>query len=301
MDANLMKKNEILSIQPKVLTQEQRLNYFENGYLALEKFVSDDWLKRLNDVTAEFIDESRKMTASDGKFDLEPDHNADNPRLRRLMAPVEQHPVYREFGLEGPLVDIAEDLLGPNVKYHHSKLNFKWSDGGEEVKWHQDVPFWPHSNAAPLTIGLSLSHVDDEMGPLGVLPGSHLGPFYSHYNDNGEWTGALRDEDANKLDFSKAEYLSGPAGSVTIHNSWMIHGSVPNNSPRSRNLLLHTYSAGDSIPLSTLVAAYPHSDKFVRGSMPVKMELEQRPFEMPPDWSGGYTSIFDLQQKELES
>jgi ectoine hydroxylase-related dioxygenase (phytanoyl-CoA dioxygenase family) len=300
MGTNTLKKNEILAEKPKILTQEQRQNYFENGFLALEKFVSDDWLARLNDVTKEFIDESRKLTASDSNFDLEPDHSADSPRLRRLMAPVEQHPVYREFGLEGPLVDLAQDLLGPNVKYHHSKLNFKWSDGGEEVKWHQDIPFWPHSNAAPLTIGLYLGDVDDEMGPLGVLPGSHLGPFYSHYNDNGEWTGALRDEDASALDFSKAEYLSGPAGSVTIHNSWMIHGSVPNNSPRSRNLLLHTYTAGDSIPLSTLVANYKHSDKFVRGSMPIKMELEHRAFEMPPDWSGGYTSIFDLQQKEFE-
>lgn len=24
--------------------------------------------------------------------------------------------------------DIAVDLLGPDIKYHHSKLNFKWSD-----------------------------------------------------------------------------------------------------------------------------------------------------------------------------
>jgi len=294
-----MRKEQILAKSPLVLTQAQREHYFDFGYLVLPKFVDDAWLKRLNEVTGEFIEESRSYKTSDSKFDLEPDHSAENPRLRRLMAPVEHHPTYREFGLSGPLIDVAEDLLGPNVKYHHSKLNFKWSDGGEEVKWHQDFPFWPHSNAAPLTIGLYLGDVDDEMGPLGVLPGSHKGPVFTHYDDNNNWTGAISEHDAKSIDFTKATYLSGPAGSITIHNSWMIHGSVPNCSARSRNLLLHTYTAGDSIPLTNLVAAYKNSDKFIRGKQPTKMELEQRPFEMPPDWSGGYTSIFDLQQKEL--
>jgi Uncharacterized protein conserved in bacteria (DUF2252) len=29
---------------------------------------------------------------------------------------------------------VAADLLGPDVKFHHSKLNFKAPRGGEEVK-----------------------------------------------------------------------------------------------------------------------------------------------------------------------
>ncbi len=36
------------------------------------------------------------------------------------------------------------DLVGSDVRFHHSKLNTKWSDGGEEVKWHQDIQFWLH-------------------------------------------------------------------------------------------------------------------------------------------------------------
>jgi len=296
-----MKPEDILALPAKVLSQDQRQAYFDDGFVTLERFVTADWLERLNAVTAEFVAQSRSLSQSDGMFDLEPDHTAEAPRLRRLMAPVDRHPVYAEFGLRGPLIDIAEDLLGPSVKFHHSKLNFKWSDGGEEVKWHQDFPFWPHSNAAPLTIGLYLADVDAEMGPLGVVPGSHKGRFYSHYDTDGNWTGALRDDDLAGVDTANASYLSGPAGSITIHNSWMIHGSMPNNSPRPRNLLLHTYSAGDSIVLSNLVEQYEHGDVLVRGAPPIAMELEQRPFELPPDWSGGYTSIFALQQGDDEA
>ena len=165
-----MKVADILKHAPKVLTQEQREFYFENGFLQLEAFISEEWLDRLWAVTNRFIDESRGLSASDSVFDLEPDHTADNPRLRRVTFPVEHDPVYEEFGLRGPIVDIAEDLLGPDVKFHHSKLNFKWAGGGEEVKWHQDIQFWPHSNYSPLTIGVYLDDVDDEMGPMGVNP-----------------------------------------------------------------------------------------------------------------------------------
>jgi hypothetical protein len=36
-----MTPEEVLSINPKVLTQKQREFYFENGYLLLEKFLPD--------------------------------------------------------------------------------------------------------------------------------------------------------------------------------------------------------------------------------------------------------------------
>ena len=54
------------------------------------------------------------------------------------------------------MADVAADIVGPDVKFHHSKLNFKWAEGGEEVKWHQDIQFWPHTNYSPATIGTLL-------------------------------------------------------------------------------------------------------------------------------------------------
>ena len=39
--------------------------------------------------------------------------------------------------IAGPAADIAADLLGPDLKFHHAKLNYKWHSGGEVVSWHQ--------------------------------------------------------------------------------------------------------------------------------------------------------------------
>jgi len=293
-----MKPEDILKFEPKVLSQEQREFYFENGYLLLEKFVNEEWLDRLWQVTNAYVEESRKRTESDQIFDLEPNHSADNPRLRRISYPAARNPVYEEFAFRGPIVDLAEDLVGPSVKYHHSKLNFKWADGGEEVKWHQDIQFWPHTNYSPLTIGLYLDDVDDEMGPMGVVPGSHRGEIFDLYGDNGAWVGAIKDREMEKVDLDKVVWLKGPKGSVTIHNCRMVHGSMVNSSPRSRPLLLHTYSSGDALPLRGAGTTGPRCSELIRGEPARWVHYDQEPCLIPPDWSKGYSSIFALQQKE---
>ena len=221
-----MTPEEILSHPPTVLSHEQRRFYFDNGYLLVESIVPDEWVERLIAVTGEMVDRSRSLAQSDAIFDLEPGHTPEDPRLRRLTSPVEHHPAYWEFASQSVIADIAADLVGPDVKFHHSKLNFKWARGGEEVKWHQDITYWPHTNYTPLTIGTYLHDVGDGQGPLGAIAGSHDGPLYNQYS-NGSWVGCLGDKDAAGIDTGSAEYLTGPAGSVTIHNCRLIHGSRP--------------------------------------------------------------------------
>lgn len=297
-----MKPETILAQKPKVLTQEQRQFYFDNGYLLLEGFVSQEWLDRLWAVTDRFINESKGLERSTSKLDLEPDHTAENPRLRRLIQPVAHDPVYWEFTRNGPIVDLAEDLLGHDIKFHHSKLNFKWSGGGEEVKWHQDIQFWPHTNYSVLTIGVYLEDVDDVMGPMGVVPGSHKGELFNQYNDKDQWVGSIDDKDIPRVDTDSAVYLKGPAGSVTIHHCRMVHGSMPNNHPtRARPLLLQAYSSADALPVTPHNNPSPQSGAIVRGKAARWAQFDETPCQIPPIWDGSYRSIFVVQQEEREA
>ena len=114
-----MLPDEVLAHEPRVLTQEQREFYFDNGYLLVEAVVAPEWLARLRAATEEMVDRSRALTRSDKIFDLEPGHTADEPRLRRLTSPVDHHPGYWAFASESVLPDIMADLVGPDVKFHH--------------------------------------------------------------------------------------------------------------------------------------------------------------------------------------
>jgi ectoine hydroxylase-related dioxygenase (phytanoyl-CoA dioxygenase family) len=294
-----MNSSSVLSHAPKVLTEEQRKFYFENGYLLLEGFLSDEWLTRLNALSEKFVEESRGWKASDDKFDLEDGHSPDTPRLRRLTQPVEHHPTYWELASNSPITDVAEDLLGPDVKFHHSKLNFKWSRGGTEVKWHQDIQFYPHTNYNVLAIGIYLEDVDDTMGPMGVVPGSHEGELFNLYSQDDQWTGAIDDRDLARVPLEKAVYLKGPAGSVTVHHCRTVHGSKPNAHPtKARPLLLNSFSAANALTVTPNPSYSRHNGALVRGNPARWVEFDPRPCLLPPDWSGGYTSIFALQQEE---
>jgi len=293
-----MTPEEILAQPARVLTQAQRASYFERGYLLVEKAIPEDWIERLRAITAAMVERSRAQALSDAIFDLEPGHSAAAPRLRRLSSPVEQDPLYWSFVTASPLGDIAADLLGEDVKFHHQKLNFKWAEGGEEVKWHQDIQFFPHTNYNVLTIGTYLYDCGPDQGPLGVLPGSHAGPLYDQYNDRREWVGCLAERDVAGLDLSAAEYLTGPAGSITIHNCRTVHGSRPNLSDIGRPLLLNTLSSADAFPYTCNPLATRFYGQCIRGKPARFAHHDPRPCPIPPDWSGGYTSIFALQQEE---
>jgi len=296
-----MTPEQVLALPPRVLTQSQREHYFREGYILLEKIIGDEWIRKLRAATEELVERSRKVTKSDTVFDLEPAHRPDAPRLRRVSNPVEHHPVFWEYCTQSPLGDIVADLVGPDVKFHHSKLNYKWAQGGEEVKWHYDISFWPHTNYSPLTVGTYLYDCGMDNGPLGVMPRSHeLDPMLSQFDHHGRWTGCLREEDVAKLDQSKAVYLTGPAGSLTIHNCRTLHASPKNLSDTGRPLLLFTMTSADAFPYTVNPIKPKHDQTIIRGQRAAWAHHDPRPCLIPPDWSGGYTSIFSLQQEEYE-
>ncbi len=293
-----MTPDSILACDSVALTQQQRESYFRDGYLLIEKIVSREWIGRLLDATDEMVGRSASLEQSDAIFDLEPEHSSDEPRLRRLSSPAEHHPVFWEFASQSVIADVASDLVGSDVKFHHSKLNFKWASGGEEVKWHQDITYWPHTNYSPLTIGLYLHDVSDEQGPLAVVPGSHNGPLYNQYDGADNWVGCLSDEDARQIDPESVRYLAGPAGSITVHNCRLIHGSRPNLSDRGRPLLLNAYASADAFAYTPNPLPCRYDGAIVRGKGARWAHHDDRPCLIPPDWSGGYTSLYAMQQKE---
>ncbi len=278
-----------------VLTDAQRASYAEQGWLSLPAFVDAAWLKRLRAVTEEFVDQSRALTESNVLFDLDTGHSADEPRLRRLSSPTDLHEAYWEFASRSPLVDVVADLIGPNVKFHHSKLNFKAARGGEEVKWHQDIQFWPHTNYDLLTVGVFLEDVEPGMGEVGFVPGSHDGPLFDLY-DGDAWIGALAGADVSRAGVENAVYPTGPAGTITVHNCRTVHGSAPNRSDRARPLLLQTYAPADAFSYTDLVRLSPHGEELIRGEPARWARHDPRPCLMPP--SGPYRPIFAVQQRE---
>ena len=292
-----MTPEAVLAEPARILSQEQRERYFEEGYLVVEGAIDPGWVAQLLSVTRDFVERSRDRTSSDGTFDLAPGHHPLAPKLRRLRRPDEQHPLYWDFAT-GVLADIAADLVGPDVVFHHSKLNFKWGGGEDRVEWHQDIQFYPHTNYSSLTIGTYLSDVGPDDGPLMVLPRSHEGPLFDLYGGDGAWAGCLRPEDVAALDVRTASTCPAPAGSITIHNCRTLHATAATRTLTGRPLLLNCYNSADAFPYTAVPDKSRHAGAVVRGERARMAHHDPRPCPIPPDWSDGYTSIFAAQVGE---
>jgi ectoine hydroxylase len=293
-----MTPEDIINHPPIILSQEERKRYFSEGYTSSPAITPPELLKKIQQMSADFLEKSREVEASNEFFDLGPNHSSQTPHVRRLRRPVDAHPFFWELATSEFLTGIAADLVGPDVKFHSAKLNYKWPGGGEIVKWHQDIPAWPHTNYSPVTIGIYLDDVTTKTGPLACVPGSHNGKIFSHYDLNENWTGSIRPDEENEAGVADAVNLTGPAGTVIAINCRTVHGSSSNLTDQTRPLLLFVYSSADAFPWTAAPTPTSKTGEIVRGISAKFPHIDPRPCPVPPDWARlGYGSIFTAQSK----
>jgi len=279
----------------RYLTDEQIAGYHRDGYLAVPRLIDAERVAELRRVTDVFVDRSRGIARSDAVFDVDPRHSATAPIVRRIKNPADHDPLYAWVALESPILDIVTELLGPSIRFHHSKLNLKGGRVGAPVEVHQDAAFYPHSNDDVLAVGLLLDDATADNGAMAVLPGSHQGLIYTHFDEQGHFVGGVRDDDIARLDRSRAVLLTLPAGSIHIHHYRLVHWSAPNTSAGDRRLLINAYAAADAVPLAADPTGSPRYGQLVRGTYPAVARRTAGDMPMPPDFSRGYTSIYELQ------
>lgn len=292
-----MTPEAILEHKPVALSQAQREQYFADGFLTIPGAIPQEWIERLRLLSEQFLDASRRFSRSDSVFDLGPNHSPQTPHVRRLKALVDRHPDFWAFASNSPLTDIAADLVGPDVKFHSSKLNYKWPGSGEVVKWHQDIPAWPHTNFSLVTLGVHLDDVSTEAGPLSCVPGSHNGELSAQRDSAGKWTGALSEEEEKRAGIEKALDMTGPAGTVIAIHCRVVHGSRANMTKRVRAVPLFVFASADAFAWMPPPSPTSKTGEIVRGSPAKVAHLDPRPIPVPPNWAvEGYGSIFTAQE-----
>jgi ectoine hydroxylase-related dioxygenase (phytanoyl-CoA dioxygenase family) len=274
-----------------MLSAEQISFYHENGYLVVEDVLGADELAELQRVTDAFVERSRNVSQHNEVYDLEANHSAERPRLRRIKNPIAQHEVYDQTLRHPGILDRVEQLIGPGVRRQNTKLNMKEPAHGSAVEWHQDWAFYPHTNDDVLAVGVCLDDMTEENGCMLMVPGSHKDELYSHH-ENGVFVGAVSDPDFEPDETAKCLVR---AGGITIHHARTLHASTPNHSANPRRLLLFEYCSLDSWPL--LGASYDdYCASVLRGQPSARPRQVAAPVIIPlpkPDNAG---SIFEIQE-----
>ncbi|WP_422041307.1 phytanoyl-CoA dioxygenase family protein [Roseibium sp.] len=288
-----------------MISREQIEFYFEHGYLLVEDVLSAEQLRKMQEITYDFIDRSRHVSESNDVYDLDGGHSRETPKLTRIKLPHKQHPFFWDVLKASRITEVLRQLVGPNAVLQTSKLNAKAPGGGAAVEWHQDWAFYPHTNDDMLAFGVMLEDVTPENGPLQVIPGSHKGPILSHNSRDGIFCGAV-DPDDPAFQRDKAVSITGRAGSMSVHHARTLHGSAPNVSDKARLMLFYECCAADAWPLmggSAYLQRLPQReqwedllDRVIIGEPVLEPRMTQVPVRLPLPPAEDVSSIFQLQK-----
>ena len=218
----------------KALTQEQIDFFAANGYLKFGKIFDDDEIEVLRVEYDRMFAEARQSgrfrnLAIDNTEDLE-EKNTAQEQMLQIMQMCERSLDFRRLIFNERILDIAEDLIGPNIQLFHDQALYKPANTGGAIFWHQDNSYWKCTPARLVSCWLTLDDVTRENGAMQFIPGSHLSPVW---HDQAEQSNALLDS-SDQIDKSEAVVIDLPAGGITFHHCQTLHYTQPNETDRQR-------------------------------------------------------------------
>ena len=162
------------------------------------------------------------------------------------------------------VLDAIESILGPNLILVYSSVFIKQPGCPVKVGWHQDNTYWPSVHGTEVaTLWLAVDPADAANSAMKVIPGSHRGWRELETVDSGEDQMLKRSVPVSPEQEASAVTLEMGAGSLSIHDSFILHGSDANRSGRRRAGYTVRYCSTDSAWVD--VDSHPHPVFLVRG------------------------------------
>ncbi|MBT6119681.1 MAG: phytanoyl-CoA dioxygenase family protein [Rhodospirillaceae bacterium] len=211
----------------KLLTDTQLGAFERDGYLGPIKVMEEDEMADYR----RLLEAIEVMPGGRDKLDLKA--NLLSPWLDDLT----RHPV---------MLDVAEDLLGPDLLCWTGSFRFKPPQSPSHAGWHQDTMY---IKVEPVyTFWLAFSPNTMESGCLEVIPGSHTWPLLPHRDTDDSSSILTRGQYITaEFDDSKTVHAELRPGEIGIFHHNIVHRSGPNRSDDARILYLASYMPTDAI------------------------------------------------------
>ena len=282
------------------LTEQQIARFWQDGFLLVEDALTAEELDAVRRQNAEWLGEASRRgenwgETADGKarFDLDPVHTGDNPAIWRVNNPVEVSDAYAAIMMESRVPDMVAELIGPSIKFHHSKVNTKPPHSDADVQFHQDFTGTPHSNADIVTALIHIDAASRDNGCMRMVPGSHRGVIHTTWD--GEIFSGMAPLEVRAECERTAVLIEAPAGSVCLQHTRTLHGSSPNVSERARCLFICVYTAADAVPLCESIVKSHLEGTIVRGRATHVARCEPCQVELPEIYAA--SSFRDIHER----
>jgi len=219
------------------LTTEQRKRFDEDGYLFFPGLFSQKEVQYLAAAVPELYERREEYNFREKGSDAVRTNFAAH-LYSKPFAKLARHP---------RMIKPVEDLLQESLYMHQFKINGKMAFEGDVWQWHQDYGTWVNDDLMPtaraMNVAIFLDEVTEFNGPLLFIPGSHKKGVIKAGHDLTTtsyplWTidNNLIKELVDRAGGNKGGIVSpkGPAGSMIVFHSCLVHASNNNLSPFNR-------------------------------------------------------------------
>ncbi len=180
------------------------------------------------------------------------------------------HAAFLDFAQDDAVLDLVEQILGPDLILWGSHVFCKPAGDGLEIPWHQDGQYWPIRPLATCTVWIALDHSTPENGCLRVIPGSHRQKTVFHHRLDERPNLAIDQViEESQFDESEARDVILEPGQMSIHDVYLIHGSRANRSGCRRTGFATRYMPSTSL--------YDRSVKYPGGAKAIRQDMSLRP------------------------
>ena len=158
------------------------------------------------------------------------------------------HDRFLDFCRLPALLDITEQLIGPDIILWGSRVFSKAARTGRETPWHQDGEYWPIRPLATVTAWVAIDPATTANGCLRLVAGSHRPrTLMRHVSLAGR--GAALDKEIAEGEFDDADVVTVPLdpGQMVLFDVYTAHGATANRSDSRRAGLAIRYMPGTSL------------------------------------------------------
>jgi ectoine hydroxylase-related dioxygenase (phytanoyl-CoA dioxygenase family) len=223
------------------LTPEQLERFQHDGFLVIEDFLTSEEIARTRYGIVRVSDEAAELEHDTPGFNFEKQNGASafedvairKGVLRKIQGAVFYVPEVAEVFTGDKMLSCMEDLMGPDIYYHSSKVMFK-PPGGVAKPWHQDAAYWREYASNQITVWIAIDDATQENGCVWAIPGSHKLGLIPHVKKE------LQVEDS-MIDLKHAIPVRVPAGGLLIFHSLVLHMSEKNESDKTRWAIICDY------------------------------------------------------------
>jgi hypothetical protein len=209
----------------RLLSDQEVSAYHANGYVTPRYRLPTDILAELRRSVEALID---------ANADVRPEQLVGAHIKKSQDTGVRGRDELLEFARNPDLLDIAEQLIGPDLILWGSQVFSKPASDGMAIPWHQDGQYWPMRPLATVTVWIAVDPATVENGCLRVIPRTHKGGLLPHESTDEAGLALNQGLTKSAIDEESAVDIKLEAGQISLHHAMVVHGSNANLSSKRR-------------------------------------------------------------------